>query len=123
METESKFLNKQYLETRLREFKQIKRKEIDFSIEESDRAFSRSIYINFYLKSYNGFWYKDHTLRISDHIQKDCPYSQFIVDPNMTLTKKKKSQFVKAIETALIKAKTKSFHKKLAKVEKEIRED
>lgn len=34
METQSKFLNKQYLETRLREIREIKRKEITFDIEE-----------------------------------------------------------------------------------------
>lgn len=116
METQSKFLNKQYLETRLREIREIKRKEITFEIEESDRAFSKSLYVNLYCPSGSGKWFKSHTLRISDHSFEDCPHTQFIIEPSAFLTKKKKQQFVRALETAVRKAKTKHFYKEMENI-------
>lgn len=118
METQSKFLNKQYLETRLREIREIKRKEITFEIEESDRAFSKSLYVNFYCLSYSGKCFKNHTLRISDHSFEDCPHTQFIIEPSAFLTKKKKQQFVRALETAVRKAKTRHFYKEMENISK-----
>ena len=123
METQTKFLNKQYLETRIMEIKEIKRKEIDFKIEESDRAFSKTLYINFYCPSGNGKWFKNHTLRISDHSFEDCPHTQFIIEPNAFLTKKKKQQFVRALETAVRKAKTRHFYKEIESVSKKEEEN
>lgn len=116
METQSKFLNKQYLETRLWEIREIKRKEITFEIEESDRAFSKSLYVNLYCPSGSGKWFKNHTLRISDHSFEDCPHTQFIIEPSAFLTKKKKQQFVRALETAVRKAKTKHFYKEMENI-------
>ena len=116
METQSKFLNKQYLETRLREIREIKLKEITFDIEESDRAFSKSLYVNLYCPSGNGKWFKNHTLRISDHSFKDCLHTQFIIEPSAFLTKKKKQQFVRALETSVRKAKTKHFYKEMKNI-------
>lgn len=40
METQSRLLNKDYLETRLRDIGAIRRKEFHFEIHESDRALS-----------------------------------------------------------------------------------
>jgi hypothetical protein len=119
METQSKFLNKQYLETRLREIREIKRKEINFKIEESDRAFSKSLYVNFYCPSGNGKWFKNHTLRISDHPFENCPHTQFIIDPSAFLTKKKKQQFIRALERSVRNAKTKHFYKEMENILKE----
>lgn len=118
MEKQIKLLNKQYLETKLREIKEIKRKEVFWDIEESDRAFSKSIYINFYIENTNGSKWKNHTLRISDHSLIDCPHSQFIIEPNDFLTKKKKSQFAKVLENAIKKAQTKHLFKSLEKISK-----
>ena len=118
MEKQIKLLNKPYLETRLREIKEIKRKEVFWDIEESDRAFSKSIYINFYIESTNGLKWKNHTLRISDHSLTDCPHSQFIIEPNDFLTKKKKIQFIRAIENAIKKAQTKHLFKSLETISK-----
>lgn len=62
MDTQSKLLNKQYLETRIRELKEIRTKELEFTIEESDRVFSKSLYINFWCKGkeIESIWEKDH---------------------------------------------------------------
>lgn len=119
METQDKFLNKQYLETRLREQREIKRKELFFDITESDRTFSRSLYINIYSQSLGGKRFKGHTIRISDHQLSDCPHSQFIIEPNSILTKKKKAQFIRILETAFKKAQIKHFYKELSKISKE----
>lgn len=118
LERQSKFFNKQYLETRLGEFKEIKKKEILFKIEESDRVFSKSLYIEFYTMQDFDKGYKNHTLRISDHPLKDCPHTQFIVEPNECLTKKKKAQFVRAVETSIKKAQMRNLYKELGKLTK-----
>lgn len=118
MEYQSKFFNKQYLETRLREVKEIKRKEIFFEIEESDRTFSRSLYVNFYLLGKQDRPFKGHTLRISDHLLEEtkCPHSQFVVDPNAFMSKSKKEQFMKSVRVSIAKAKTKHLYRELNKL-------
>lgn len=123
METQSKFLNKQYLETRIGEFREIKKKEVFFKIEESNRVLSKSLYVCFYIQSSNGFCFKNSTLRISDHQLAECPHTQFIIEPNNTMTKKKKAQFMGAVEMAIRKAKTRNFYKELNKISKEITTD
>jgi hypothetical protein len=116
MDIQAKVLNKQYLETRIREIKEIKRKEIIFDIEESDRVFSKTLYVNFYCQGEDSWWFKGHTLRISDHFQENCPHSQFIINPSEWFTKKKKVQFMKTLENAVKKAKTRCFYKELKKL-------
>lgn len=116
METQIKFLNKQYLETRIKEFKEVKRNEVRFEIRESDRAFSRSLYIEFYCLGENGSWFKQKTVRISDHAIADCPHFQFIIEPNSILTKKKKQQFVKMLENAIKRSKKRQFKILLNKI-------
>ena len=120
MDRQTKLLNKQYLETRLRELKEIRRKEITFDIEESDRAFSKSLYINFYIEGENGKVYKVSTLRISDHLSSKCPHTQFIIEPNNDLGKKKKTQFMKAVELVVKKARIRFFCKEMEKITKQI---
>lgn len=120
MDRQTKLLNKQYLETRLRELKEIRRKEITFDIEESDRAFSKSLYINFYIEGKDGKVYKTSTLRISDHLSSKCPHTQFIIEPNNYLEKKKKTQFMKAVELVVKKARIRFFCKEMEKITKYI---
>lgn len=115
MDRQSKLLNKQYLETRLRELPEIRHKEIGFDIQESDRAFSNSIYINLYYKDNEKDW-KCHTLRISDHLLEKCPHTQFIIEPNSELSKKIKSQFISTVKNCIRKALMRNFYKKLEKV-------
>ena len=106
MDTQSKLLNKQYLETRIRELKEIRTKELDFTIEESDRAFSKSLYINFWCKGKGIEHFKISTLRVSDHEQETCPFVQFIVYPNNILTKKKKAELMRLLQETIRKGKT-----------------
>lgn len=108
MEKQSKLLDKNYLSTRLREIKEIKRGEIKFSIYESDRTFSKSIYINFYTLHSDGYWYKQGQMRISDHEQANCPLkNQIIIDPDACLEKNTKQKFMKSIERCVYGAKRK----------------
>ena len=122
MEREDKFLNIQYLETRLREIKEIRRKEVVFEITESDRAFSNSIYISFYIPNTEKL-FKNHTLRISDHTLKKCPHSQFIIEPNAIMSKKRKAQFIRAVQSSIQKALRRNYYKQFEKVSKEISEN
>ena len=107
MDTQSKLLNRQYLETRIRELKEIRAKELEFTIEESDRVFSRSLYINFWCKGKKFEHFKISTLRVSDHEQADCPFAQFIVYPNNALTKKKKAELMGLLQETIRRGKTK----------------
>lgn len=118
MDTQSKLLNKQYVETRIREIKEIRSREVEFKIEESDRAFSKTIYIHFFCKSTNadGKWFKGATLRISDHEQQDCIFPQFIIKPSEYLTKKKKAEFMRWLELTTKRAKKKSLYMTLNKL-------
>ena len=118
MEKQIKLLNKEYLKTRLSEMREIKRKEVFFEIEESDRAFSKSLYISIWTQSYGEKKFKNSTLRISEHSISDCTHTQFIIEPESCLTKKKKQQFVRALEKAILKAKTKNLYKQLEKIGK-----
>lgn len=117
METQSKFLDKRYLETRLNEITEIKRGEMRYEIENSDRADSKSLYIMFFLLNGNSHWQKYATLRISDHEQKNCIFPQFIVAPNDIMTKKKKQKFIGAIKKSVARAKIKFRVKALDKME------
>lgn len=115
MERQSKLLNKQYLETRLRELPEIRRKEVGFDIQESDRAFSNSIYINLYYKDLEKDW-KCHTLRISDHLLEKCPHTQFIIEPDRELSKKIKSRFIQIVKSCIKKVLMINLYKKLKKI-------
>lgn len=100
IEFETKFLDKSYLETRLRDFKAVRDKKVVFHIKESDRQDSNSLYIFFRVGK------KDcSAMRVSDHIA-NSPYSQFIVAEKV-LTKKKKQAFVKMVEKCIKKAEAK----------------
>lgn len=117
METQSKFLSIPYLETRLNEISEIKRGEMRYEIENSDRADSKSLYIMFFMLNGNSRWQKYATLRISDHEQKNCIFPQFIVAPNDIMTKKKKQKFIGAIKKSVARAKIKFRVKALDKME------
>ena len=97
MDKQSKFFNKEYLETRLRDFSAIKKHELYFQIHESDRVLSKTLYVE--------FWVKDG--------DQNCPHTQFIIEPYACLTKKKKQQFVRLVESAIKLSKRKSLYHKL----------
>ena len=119
METQAKLLNKDYLETRLRDLSVIRKKEFSFKIHESDRALSRTLYIEFWKKEGENY-YKQQTIRISDHSQNDCPHIQFIVKPYDFLAKKKKQQFLRTIENTIKASERKSLYRKLNQIGEEI---
>ena len=93
METEEKFLNKDYIKIRVNELNSIKNGTYFYEIEESDRANSNSIYVTFYKRLTNGMKIKGKTLRISDHKGKDPNVLDFLVKPAKELTKGRKVSF------------------------------
>ena len=111
MDKQSKFFNKEYLETRLRDFSAIKKHDLFFQIHESDRVLLKTLYVEFWVKDGDKN-FKQQTIRISDHII-NCPHTQFIIDTYACLTKKKKQQFVRLVESAIKLAKRKSLYHKL----------
>ena len=114
MDKQSRLLDIDYLTIRIQELKPIRRKELQYKIEKSNRIYSQTKYIIFYDKEY-----KAHTLRISDHQQPNCVHSEFIIKPNEDLTKKKKEQFMKALELATKKALEKTMYKGFKEITKE----
>jgi hypothetical protein len=119
MDTQSKLLNKEYLETRLRDLSVIRKKEFSFKIHESDRALSKTLYVEFWQKDGESY-FKQQTIRISDHWQDDCPHIQFSVKPYDFLTKQKKQQFLRTIENSIKAMRRKSLYRKLNKIGEEI---
>lgn len=114
MDKQSKFLDKNYLETRINGFEAIKKHELKYFIHESDRVMSKSLYIDFWAEDGDKN-YKQSTIRISDH-SIDCHYTQFIIEPYEEMTRKKKQQFVRLVESAIKKANGRSLRHKLEKL-------
>ena len=102
MEFEEKFLDPEYLSTRVRDFKEIKRGDLEFKVVRScNYPESASLYIKFM----RGNWIISE-LRVSDHSVK-TEQTQFIVARGSILTKKKKEQFVRLVEKCIKVAKRK----------------
>lgn len=102
MDYEEKFLDPEYLSTRVRDFKEIKRGDLEFKVIRScNYPESASLYIKFM----KGNWIITE-LRVSDHSIKTTQ-TQFIVAIGGILTKKKKEQFVRLVEKCIKVAKKK----------------
>ena len=97
LKLETIFLSPEYLETRLRDFKDVKSKKVKFVITKSNREDSRTLYVQFWVGNR-----KVSQLRVSDHIINTND-TQFIVSDTI-LTKKKKAQFVRLVEKCIQKA-------------------
>lgn len=97
LKLETIFLSPEYLETRLRDFKDVKSKKVKFVITKSNREDSRTLYVQFWVGNR-----KVSQLRVSDHIINTSD-TQFIVADTI-LTKKKKAQFVRLVEKSIQKA-------------------
>lgn len=122
METQAKFLKKSYLETRMRDFEEIRKGEIRFEVTESDRAFSRTLYITFYTLHTDGIWHKQGQMRISDHEARNCDLkNQLIIDPDAPLDKRQKEKFVACVKRCLCGAKRKHLKREMQRVEDELR--
>lgn len=117
MDKQSKLLDENYLKIRIQELKGVRRKEVGFRIHASDRVGSISKYITLY--SINDGLGKAHQIRISDHII-DCNATQFIINPNDDLTKKKKEQFKRTLELTEKKVHRKTTIKMLDKISREM---
>ena len=118
MELQSKFLNKEYLDIRIKEFDEIKNKEFEYIIKESNRVLSKSLYVEFCLNN-NGFRFKVATMRISDHRFEKCIHTQFIIDPFENLTKSKRKSFVRIVNNLFKKGRQKMLDVKLYNISKE----
>lgn len=120
MDKQSKFFDKNYLTTRLRDFPAIKNKSVWFEIGDSNRAFSKTIYIYLYtskeLKA-------EHAVRISDHPHEQAGQTQFLINPDEFLTKKKKQEFIRIVEHVIKRAKQNTTRYYLKKVSKTIDND
>lgn len=106
METETKFLDQNYVETRVRELKEVRTRKVAYKIEKSNRENSNSLYVRFYvIRMFKGEekFYGVSGLRISDHLLTNYPetHKQFIIDPTMPLTKGRKAIFMRTLDRAV----------------------
>lgn len=118
MDMQSKLLDQNYLKTRLEELKEIKKGDVKYNIYESDRLFSKTIYIDFYIQGKDK-WYKQYSIRISDHEIK-CLQEQFIIDRNLTLTKGVKDKFMQLVKKTINRSKNRCFYIEMDKVSNEV---
>lgn len=113
MEYEEKFLDPEYLSTRVRDFKEIKRGDLEFKVMRScNYPESASLYIKFM----RGNWIISE-LRVSDHSIK-TEQTQFIVERGAILSKKKKEQFVRLVEKCIGAARRKILAQAMYKIGK-----
>lgn len=98
MDKQLKLFNKEYVESQVRQVKEVRHKQLKFKITESDRAFSKSIYVNFYWQSIDKVWLKGCALRISDHIIDKDLHKTFLIKPENFLDIKTKMKFARALE-------------------------
>lgn len=113
MDNQIKLFNKAYVESQVRQIKQIRLKQLKFEISESDRAFSKTLYVTFYWNGLNGKWLKGCSLRISDHLLPNEVHKTFLVEPDGFLSKKVKAKFTKALELVANDTTKKSVRKNL----------
>ena len=118
METQIKLLNKAYVESQVLQVKEVRHKQLKFEIEESDRAFSKSIYVSFYWCSVDKSWLKGCTLRISDHLLQNDVHTTFLVKPLNWLDKKTKQKFMRALELVASNTAKKAVRKNLDRLSK-----
>lgn len=120
VETEEKFLNPTYVETRVRELKEIRTREYAYTIDRSNRENSKTIYVRFYkvnkVKGEERF-FGEKQLRISDHYLQDKYCVQFIIKENMPLTKGRKSIFMRTLQNCIKLCKQDNLKHQLGKLD------
>lgn len=122
VETEEKFLDINYVETRIRELKEIRNKKYAYKIQKSNRENSKTIYVRFYeVLNFKGDdkFFGEVQLRISDHYLPDKFCVQFITRENTFLTKKRKTTFKRTLENCIKLCIKGSFNYNLNKISKE----
>ena len=123
-EKEIDFLNENFLWEILNSVLEIQRRVIVCEIQKSDRVFSKTLYINFFIPQFyinptnHIKKIKRFTLRISDHKLTKCQHPQFVIKPEAKLTKDRKNQLKNAIHGAIKKAMQKDYYKKLKNISK-----
>ena len=120
IERETKFLDKNYIEAKLKEIPKIENGRVSYHIKDSDRSYSNTIYVNFYVKI-NGKWLKEHTLRISDHLVPKTHYPTFLIKPEKKLTPERKKTFFRQLENAVEWTCVKHFKFAMRNVQKELK--
>lgn len=100
METEMIFLNVEYIENKLKEFKKIKSQEIVYKIVKSVRKNSNTLYVWFYIKDAHDYWKRTFAVRVSDHYVKTI-HPTFLVKKNAKVTPKRKQSFLDTLQRAI----------------------
>lgn len=109
MDRQEKLLDIEYIETRLRDFLQIKTNRLNYTIKKSNREKSKSVYISFWFVMLDNKISRQNQLRISDHPTKNPNLLDFVVNPDEILTKKKKKQFMNFLEKGILYALKQNF--------------
>ena len=123
METQIKLFDEAYVESQVRQVKEVRQKKINFGIYKSDRVFSRTIYVNFICNAVDGTLLKGCTLRISDHLLPNETHKTFLVKPDNFLDKKTKEKFRKALELTARDTIKKTVRKNLDKLTKRFKNE
>lgn len=113
---QDKFFDENYLTELLNQVYYVKDKGVGFRFEKSDRPFSKTIYINFYCNIGVGAWSKRNTLRVSDHLQPNCPHKQFIVKCDCVIDKKTRKRFMIMATATAKRALQKEFYRTIEKL-------
>ena len=101
MDTQSRLLDKSYVEIQVRQLKEIKQDVLHFNIEQSNRKSSQTLYVSFYYEPVASIWVKGSTLRISDHLIKNKIHTTFLINPDEILDKKTKLKFIRTLKNTI----------------------
>ena len=112
-ETLSKFLDINYVKTRVNELPEVQRGDVKVDVYKSANPKSKSIYVIVYCIGRKSEWYKCYTLRISDHEFGECNFKQFIINPDKKMTKRHREQFTSLLKRAVKYAIERGIEKKL----------
>ena len=105
MDYESIFLDRAYIQERLKEIPEIKNSGYEPVVQDSDRSDSKYVYFTYTYGK--GFVIKGTTLRISDHKAKGFDGFEFLIDKSKPLSKGRKKAFCEYLKACFNKSKRK----------------
>lgn len=110
-------MNKDFLDSIIKQMPEIRNKEFEYYIYESDRNFSKSVYVSFYAYGKKKL-YKQLTLRISDHYLPKSPHKQFLIKPYEVLKKNQLQNFKRTLSKTIKNSHKHHLYKEFEKISK-----
>lgn len=116
---ESEFLKPEFLERILKEFPALAEKQISYEIYGSNRKWSRTIYIKFFIQINYKQFVVGKTLRISNHRLQKNVHKQFIVDMDADVVEHRMDIFRRTVQNCINETRKKTLYFVFKKINKD----